>query len=624
MVEQYSNFYFHLFLIKQGKEVFGQYNFDNPNNPAGMSYSEYLELYRYYVYNYRGYSVSDVEVIAYKGVGSGINKSQSVRDYAIELVKQGIPVKLGIGNNYDSDTGSHAVVAYDYNEEKDELYCHFGWGENTTHITIESLGYTSYNNLFGFNFNNPHSHSNNYKYSNEYNVNTRCSCNYVIPFNIDIIEGNYRDSLPTYKWNCLNKERWFKSQDLKYKFSILNSSRHALFEAVTPIDEYELTQGQWNQTLALSSNYYAYVEPYSETEVYWDDYGYAELFFTTSSFKNAHVITPVDYGFADAYPTDSSTMNNYTSHTVNGFTFNTKRYRTGYIHNEYIVLSPIRQNINEAFIEYKFNSPVLRIDVQLAHWRSYSNEHLSNSNGTFSLELLTSNGWVATYNLLSSEYNLPTDRNNPNWYTFEFEQPVYEFRFHATSSYVTTAETNRGRVCIGDLAIWTHLPLSGYELEYDETLWSGIPSYNNNCYAYALNNQIDPRNSQIWFKQQPGEFSGNPNRPFTREVLIPSVSADFDEYNKLYNTNLIFKEVGRFEVCPKGTYKVALVAYDGDYHWYRQNADGTWSHKPGTTPVRNYDNSGDVIIDPQFCDRGNYVNFLGYFAVTPWGNMYET
>ena len=25
----------------------------------------------------------------------------------------------------------------------------------------------------------------------------------------------------------------------------------------------------------------------------------------------------------------------------------------------------------------------------------------------------------------------------------------------------------------------------------------------------------------------------------------------------------------------------------GDYHWYKLNADGTWSHKPGNTPVTN-------------------------------------
>ena len=63
--------------------------------------------------------------------------------------------------------------------------------------------------------------------------------------------------------------------------------------------------------------------------------------------------------------------------------------------------------------------------------------------------------------------------------------------------------------------------------------------------------------------------------------------------------------------------------YQHDYHWYRQNSDGTWSHKPGTTAVRRTDNSGNHIIDPETCDRGLYTNFLGFYAVTPWNNLYQ-
>ena len=61
-----------------------------------------------------------------------------------------------------------------------------------------------------------------------------------------------------------------------------------------------------------------------------------------------------------------------------------------------------------------------------------------------------------------------------------------------------------------------------------------------------------------------------------------------------------------------------------DYHWYRQNPDGTWSHKPGKSEVTNLDASGELIFDPEICDRNyetssgiNYNEFIGYFAVTP-------
>lgn len=59
-----------------------------------------------------------------------------------------------------------------------------------------------------------------------------------------------------------------------------------------------------------------------------------------------------------------------------------------------------------------------------------------------------------------------------------------------------------------------------------------------------------------------------------------------------------------------------------DYHWYRQDADGYWSHKQGTTAVKRTDDSGMLITDPETCDRGSYTNFVGYFAVTPWSNLY--
>lgn len=44
-----------------------------------------------------------------------------------------------------------------------------------------------------------------------------------------------------------------------------------------------------------------------------------------------------------------------------------------------------------------------------------------------------------------------------------------------------------------------------------------------------------------------------------------------------------------------------------DHHWYRHNSDGTWSHRPGDTAVRNVDASGRVINNPLFANH-NYSN----------------
>ena len=61
-------------------------------------------------------------------------------------------------------------------------------------------------------------------------------------------------------------------------------------------------------------------------------------------------------------------------------------------------------------------------------------------------------------------------------------------------------------------------------------------------------------------------------------------------------SSVIFVSGGRFPEsngnCPMCYYKVLLVIQEyqqpyGDYHWYRQDDDGTWSHKPGDFRVRS-------------------------------------
>ena len=48
-----------------------------------------------------------------------------------------------------------------------------------------------------------------------------------------------------------------------------------------------------------------------------------------------------------------------------------------------------------------------------------------------------------------------------------------------------------------------------------------------------------------------------------------------------------------------------------DYHWYRQDADGTWSHKPGSTKVIT------GVVDPvaDARERG-YTSIVGYYYIT--------
>ena len=74
-------------------------------------------------------------------------------------------------------------------------------------------------------------------------------------------------------------------------------------------------------------------------------------------------------------------------------------------------------------------------------------------------------------------------------------------------------------------------------------------------------------------------------------------------FGKLTNPNAEIRE---------GTWKIAIVrdTETRDYHFYRQNSDGTWSHKPGSGNVRNTDDAGKIIYDPREA-KSIYDEFIG-------------
>ena len=56
------------------KEEFNSFELDSASI-TGLYWNDYIDLYNYYIYNYRGYSTSDVDFIGYGGIGSGAKKS---------------------------------------------------------------------------------------------------------------------------------------------------------------------------------------------------------------------------------------------------------------------------------------------------------------------------------------------------------------------------------------------------------------------------------------------------------------------------------------------------------------------------------------------------------------------
>jgi len=163
-------------------------------------------------------------------------------------------------------------------------------------------------------------------------------------------------------------------------------------------------------------------------------------------------ISQSDYGFPQQYHfyPISKTV------TKGALSFETNRLRTGFIENEYVVLSPRRANAGTAYLEYIFDNPVYKIEVDMALWSNDERYGYPNvAEARLEYKNLHGNDWHTKIDLLN-EANLPTNREMPTTYTFEFPAGTRQFRFYSHFSYMALpTDRNKGRICIGNMVIYT-------------------------------------------------------------------------------------------------------------------------------------------------------------------------
>lgn len=171
-------------------------------------------------------------------------------------------------------------------------------------------------------------------------------------------------------------------------------------------------------------------------------------------------------------------------------------------------------------------------------------------------------------------------------------------------------------------------PLSGWEPLYDPDRYNKdlMTQETHNCFAYGMN-VLDPSQlTQCVGKpkcdlhyHQPGGTVG------LSSVLDKASGRSCKVVERLmrYDVPEIRRTTFR-KKCPVGTSKIALVAHRGeDYHFYRQDRDGMWSHKDGANPVKRYDARGEPIFNPERAARNyrpkgsflNYSDFCGLYCV---------
>lgn len=143
---------------------------------------------------------------------------------------------------------------------------------------------------------------------------------------------------------------------------------------------------------------------------------------------------------------------------------------------------------------------------------------------------------------------------------------------------------------------------------------------NANCYSYALNHP-----DYYWAVPGMG-FAKTNTKHFLKSAtkVFEAFSTDEEFRQAMIEGS---KQDGLLPTSEpkahKGYYLVALFiadrAGDRDFHWYRQDDDGTWSHKDGRGAPVNKDAQGNAIRDPREIDHASYPVFGGFFLVPRQG-----
>lgn len=147
--------------------------------------------------------------------------------------------------------------------------------------------------------------------------------------------------------------------------------------------------------------------------------------------------------------------------------------------------------------------------------------------------------------------------------------------------------------------------LSGAEPAYDPNVYNSdnAVKWSHNCHAYALGvydkNKIEKcRNDNKCEFPVAGRIAGHERyRGKMGKTCSDVLGRTWSEVPTGYMTN--------FETrCKPNFSKIAVVVdEDQDYHYYRQDNNGWWSHKPGARNVTNKDATGAHIWNPKLASR---------------------
>src|SRR5205085_1505144 len=127
-------------------------------------------------------------------------------------------------------------------------------------------------------------------------------------------------------------------------------------------------------------------------------------------------------------------------------------------------------------------------------------------------------------------------------------------------------------------------------------------------YSYACNDFGEGHpEKRPQYLPEPGELGGSDKQAdLDCKEIKKAVQLDSDNQPNYLGMIPYEGKLRDDQLPPKkeNYYLVALVIAPGvDFHWYRQDDNGKWSHKPGPKEVTNLDALKKEIDNPCLCSR---------------------
>ena len=623
-VENHCYDYLDMLLMESAYELYGTYYLDSKSNPFGLGYAQQADLIDYYLWrdchigtnltpNYLPYGTPESDLV---------NKIK-------ERIDAGHPV---IVNAQYLNFGGHTAVAYDYDE--DNIYVHFGWkdenGNALNHVSIYDMGCTRIESIVYCDLPDgavPYVRQN---YQKDLGNGSTKILDIETLENPTDVKFNKLDNNYYIEWKSLMDDPFINlSGNKKVSVEILDCDNDECIYFINAINQKRINipRSVCNQLVDANGEYEFKVR--LKQNIKNDEYFKKDFYLTN---KNKHV---ADMSIINSpYYTSTTIYAEYTS--VDGLEFQVKGKSFAKESNA-LALTSRKNNSRDSYVDLYFPRGVTEISFDMAFYSKADYNYFYNNKGQLYIEEFKHGKYSKVYDFIESHDKISSNKSKYTKKTIKFDETTFKIRIHVKSQNLTSVSgTVQGRILIKKINVVSGrnncLPCNGYELDFNPNFaFNGTDYGGYNCYNYALNIAEYPHRFETL---QPGEIGdpagyaqANRDRTYYNLDTIALLAYKDSLPGAIDVDGYTFREIDAEDIAAPDCYKIALVltaSYCGgtDYHWMRQNSDGTWSHKPGGTRTIDRDIDGNRIYHPETVVLGDR-NYGSYYDANEGIKFFE-